>query len=67
MRASKGFDCVEMKRRAQEKVQRKYADFSEREAKSAQRAAILADPILGPFFTRLRSQRKPSRARTARG
>ena len=54
---SNEFDCVEMKRQAQERVRQKYAGIPEREAYQAQRAAVLADPILGPFFARLRSRR----------
>ena len=57
MNKQKEFDCVEMKRQAQEKVRQKYAGIPDEEAHRRQREAVLDDPILGPFLTRLRSQR----------
>jgi hypothetical protein len=56
----KKFDCVEMKREAQEKVRQKYAGIHEVEARRMQREAVLGDTILGPFIARLRSRRTPS-------
>jgi hypothetical protein len=55
MNKQKEFDCVEMKRQAQEKVRQKYAGIPDEEARRRQREAALADPIIGPFLTRLRS------------
>ncbi len=56
----KKFDCVEMKREAQEKVRQKYAGIPEVEARRLHGEAVLDDPILGPFLARLRSRRTPS-------
>ena len=56
MNRQKDFDCVEMKRQAQEKVRQKYAGMPEEEAHRLQREAVLSDPILGPFLARLRSR-----------
>ncbi len=52
----KDFDCVEMKRQAQESVRQRYAGIPEKEAQRLQRAAALADPVLGPFLVKLRSR-----------
>ncbi len=57
MNKQKEFDCVEMKRQAQEKVRQRYAGIPDEEAHRRQREAALGDPILGPFLTKLRSQR----------
>jgi len=63
MTESKEFDCVQMKRQAQERVQEKYAAIPEKEALRLQREAALADPILGPFLARLRARAQPARSR----
>jgi hypothetical protein len=57
MNKQKDFDCVEMKRQAQEKVRQRYAGIPDEEAHRLQREAALADPILGAFLTKLRSRR----------
>jgi hypothetical protein len=59
----KEFDCVEMKRRAQERVQQKYAVIPEKEALRMQQEAARADPILGPFLAKLRSRAGSARTR----
>jgi hypothetical protein len=56
MNKQKKFDCVEMKRQAQEKVRQRYAGISDEEAHRLQREAALGDAILGPFLTKLRSR-----------
>jgi len=62
MNRQKEFDCVEMKREVQEKVRQKYAGIPEAEAHRLQREAVLGDPVLGPFLSKLRSRRSPRRA-----
>jgi hypothetical protein len=62
MTGSNEFDCVKMKRLAQERVQQKYAAVPEREALRLQREAVLADPVLGPFLARLRSRAHSGRS-----
>jgi len=57
---TKEFDCVEMKRLAQEKVRQKYAGMPEKEAWRLQREAALRDPIIGPLLTRV-ADRQPAR------
>jgi hypothetical protein len=57
MNRQKQFDCVEMKRQAQEKVRQRYAGIPDEEAHRLQREAALGDAILGPFLTKLRSER----------
>ena len=52
MNKQKEFDCVEMKRQAQEKVRQRYAGIPDEEAHRLQRDAALADPILGPFLAK---------------
>jgi hypothetical protein len=66
MNRQKKFDCVEMKREVQEKVRQKYAGIPEGEAHRLQREAVLGDPVLGPFLSKLRSRRSPRRAELTR-
>ena len=53
MNKPKDFDCVEMKWQAQRVLQEKYAGVPEKEARRKQQAEVLADPILGPFVSKL--------------
>ncbi len=61
MNRQENLDCNEMKRQAQEKVLQKYAGIPVDEARRLQREAALRDPILGPFLTRLRSNKAARR------
>ena len=58
MRKDKVFDCVEMKWEIQRKIREKYAGLSEEKARQMQWEGVLADPILGPFLTKVRSREK---------
>ena len=54
MRREKDFDCEEMKREAQRKLEEKYAGIPEEQARRLQWEEVLADPVvLGPFLSRL--------------
>ena len=61
MKKDKDFDCVEMKWEIQRKLQERYAGVPEEEARRKQWEEALADPILGPFLSKILPGQKSPR------
>ncbi len=58
MMKNKQFDCVKMKRQIQKQLQDKYAGVDDIEAHKLQMEAVLRNPILGEFASKIK-KRKP--------
>ena len=65
MKKDKKFDCVQMKRDIQRQIQKEYAGLSEQEAHRIQRESVMQNPILGPFYKKVRSAEHSSKKRTS--
>lgn len=57
MRKNKKFDCVKMKWDIQRQILKEFAGVSDEEAHRIQMAEVMEDPILGPFWQRVRTPR----------
>ena len=64
MRKKKDFDCVEMKREIQARLQAERARLGEDEARRRQRQRVLEDPLLGPLAVKF-LERSPARTRSS--
>ncbi len=62
MRKKKDFDCVEMKREIQARLQAERERLGEDEARRRQRQSVLEDSLLGPLAVKF-LERSPARAR----
>lgn len=60
MKKDKQFDCVRMKWAIQQQIRKEFEGVPEAEAREAQMRRVAEDPILGPLFKRLDSQRQPA-------
>ena len=61
MMKNKKFDCVRMKWDIQQELSRELASVSEEEAHEIQMTRVAQNPILGPFYEKVRSVKKPQR------
>ena len=59
---NKSFDCVQMKWEIQQEIRKKFAGIPEDQAREIQIRQVAEDPILGPLYRRLASE-KTSAAR----
>lgn len=57
---NKKFDCVKMKWDIQQQISKEFASISDEEAHRIQMAEVMQDPILGPFYKKLRSAKSTS-------
>ena len=55
MKGKKEFDCVDMKWVIQKRIREQYAGIQEGKARQMQWEEALADPILGPFLTKVQA------------
>ncbi len=60
---NKDFDCVEMKWEIQRKLEEKYKGVPEEDARRLQWKQALADPILGPFLSKVLSRKNRTLSR----
>jgi len=51
----KKFDCVKMKRDIQRQIQKENSGLSDQEAHKIQMEKVMQNPILGPFWRKVRS------------
>lgn len=58
MTEKKDFDCVDMKWEIQRKLEEKYKGMPEEDARRLQWKQALADPIMGPFLSKVLSRQK---------
>ncbi len=56
MKKKKSFDCVQMKWDIQQKLMKEYEGLTLEERKKLMEQKILADPILGPWYRKVRQQ-----------
>jgi hypothetical protein len=54
----KKFDCVRMKWDIQQQIQKDYEGFSDQEAHKIQMDKVMRNPILGPFYRKVRSVKR---------
>ena len=54
MKKQKAFDCLEMKREIQRKLEEEFAGVSEDEMRRILRERIDRNPILGPFLKKVK-------------
>ena len=59
---NKTFDCVQMKWEVQQQIRKEFAGIPEDQAREIQIRQVAEDPILGPLYRRLASE-KTSAAR----
>ena len=60
MMKNKKFDCVRMKWDIQRQILKESTGISDKEAHENQMAKVLQNPILGPFYKKLRSVKSAS-------
>ena len=60
MNKNKKFDCVRMKWDIQQQIQKETSGMSDRQAHEAQITAVMKNPILGPFYKKVRSAKGTS-------
>ena len=58
MKKQKQFDCVHMKWKIQQEIEKKYAGVSDAEAYRIQMEEVSKNPIIGPFLKRVASLKK---------
>lgn len=61
MKRKKEFDCVKMKWDIQQQIRKEFAGVPEAEARDIQMRQVAQDPVLGPLYRRLASQRQSAR------
>jgi hypothetical protein len=54
-------DCVKMKWDIQQQIRKEFAGVPEAEARDIQMRQVAQDPVLGPLYRRLASQRQSAR------
>ena len=55
MKKNKKFDCVQMKWDVQKQIAEEFSGVSDEQAHKIQMAEVMKDPILGPFWRKVRS------------
>ena len=60
MMKNKKFDCVRMKWDIQKQIAKESSGISDNEAHRIRMDQVMKDPILGPFWKRIRSARRVS-------
>jgi len=60
---SKKFDCVQMKGEIQQQIRKDFAGVPEDQARAIQMQQVAEDPILGPLYRRLVSERSSAAKR----
>jgi hypothetical protein len=58
MRKDKKFDCVRMKWDIQQQIRKEFAGVPEAEAREVQMQQVAQDPILGPLYRRLATEKE---------
>ena len=58
MKKNKKFDCVKMKWDIQQQILREFAGVPDQEAHRIQMDQVMQDPILGPFYRKVRSVKR---------
>ena len=58
MKKNKQFDCVKMKWEIQKQIRKEFEGVPEAEARQMQMRQVEQDPILGPFYRRLLSEKR---------
>jgi hypothetical protein len=54
---NKKFDCVRMKWEIQQQIRKEFAGVPEDQARAVQMRQVSEDPILGPLYQRLASEK----------
>ncbi len=57
MTKNKKFDCVKMKWEIQQQIRQEFAGVPEDQAREVQMRQVAEDPILGPLYRRLASEK----------
>ncbi len=60
---NKEFDCVKMKWDIQQQIRKEFKGVPEAQAREAQMRQVAQDPILGPLYKRLASEKQSARER----
>jgi hypothetical protein len=55
---NKKFDCVKMKWDIQQQIRKEFQGVPEAQAREAQMRQVAQDPILGPLYKRLASEKQ---------
>ncbi len=63
MKKNKTFDCVEMKWEIQQQIRKEFAGIPEAQAREIQMRQVAEDPILGPLYKQLASEKEPGAKR----
>jgi len=58
VKKNKKFDCVKMKWDIQQQILREFAGVPDQEAHRIQMDQVMQDPILGPFYRKVRSVKR---------